>query len=245
MIGREPISPLWSLAEEEQFYLLWPALLILALAYKLRGHYLEWLIGAAILVICTERYWLQYGAHAARDRIYASPETAADALLAGVLLALLRRRGYRVDPVFAGVAAVFLAIATYLGTATPTAGPIIDIAGFALVGLAVERSGLARILSWRPLVRVGLISYSLYLWHMVVLSWFGYREPWFSNGYHHRIIALALAIAIASLSYRFVETRFRRSRHVESPARRPRLVDPSFGGGGAVTVAAAREISTT
>jgi peptidoglycan/LPS O-acetylase OafA/YrhL len=232
LIGHEPIGPLWSLAEEEQFYLLWPALLILALAYKLRGRYLEWLIGGAILAIWFERFWLYYADHAAMQRLYTSPESAADRILAGVLLALLLRRGLRIHPLLGAVGLWLFLFLVVVGAVGTIGGPIIDVAAFVIVGLAVEAgSGASRVLSWRPLVWLGLISYSLYLWHIVVLSWFGYQE---------RGIALAASVAVAWLSYRFVETRFRRRRQVAGAEGR---LDPLlFGRPAAAPAPATQEV---
>lgn len=203
LIGREPIGPLWSLAEEEQFYLVWPAVLIAVLAWKLRGRYLALFLTVTITLICAERLWLM-AHHANNVRTYASPETAADGLLAGVLLALFIRRGGRINRVFASVALMLLFLATWLGAVVGIYGPLVDLAGFALIGLAVEdRSFVSQVLSWRPLTWVGLISYSLYLFHMVVLSWLGYQD---------RGLALAMSAAMAWLSWRYVETRFRRRK---------------------------------
>lgn len=93
LIGREPIGPLWSLAEEEQFYLLWSALLVLLLALAVRRRSVTLGLGVAISAICAERFWL-FAGHANNQRMYTSPESAADGILAGVLLAfvLWRRR---------------------------------------------------------------------------------------------------------------------------------------------------------
>jgi peptidoglycan/LPS O-acetylase OafA/YrhL len=72
---------------------------------------------------------------------------------------------------------------------------------------------------------------------MVVLSWFGYSQPWLISGYHDRGVALALAVGIAWLSYRFVETRF---RHRRSPAPEGRSGRLALSGG-AATAAIPRE----
>jgi peptidoglycan/LPS O-acetylase OafA/YrhL len=62
---------------------------------------------------------------------------------------------------------------------------------------------MAALLSLRPLVLLGRISYSLYLWHVPVFAVFGYRHPLF---------ALPISLAAAGLSYRFVEQPFPRRR---------------------------------
>jgi peptidoglycan/LPS O-acetylase OafA/YrhL len=215
LIGHEPLGPLWSLAEEEQFYLLWPAVLILALAYRLRSFLIP-LLGAAILAIWIERFWLYYADHAAMQRLYTSPESAADRILTGVLLALLLRRGFRIHPLLGAVGLWLFLFLAFVGAVGTIGGPIIDVAGFVIVGLAVEAgSSTARVLAWRPLIWLGLISYSLYLWHVVALSWFGYAD---------RGLALALAVLVAWLSYRYVEIPFRKRRRAES------VVAPALAG---------------
>ena len=66
----------------------------------------------------------------------------------------------------------------------------------------------ATILSWRPVVLVGLLSYSLYLWHWPILAlwkyWFTNIEPSFG------VLAIGASFTLAYLSWRFVETPFRR-----------------------------------
>lgn len=207
LIGREPIGPLWSLAEEEQFDLLWPALLILALTLALRRRWVKIGLLAAIFLICAERVYLVVE-HAFSQRVYSSPEAAADGLLAGVLLAFMlwKRRPALTGEVVAA-ALTPLVLVTIFPFSAAFSGPVIDIAGAVVVALAVQPGSFAsRALSWRPLVWVGLISYSLYLWHMVVLSWFGYAD---------RGLALAIAVLVAWLSYRYVEVPFRRRRRVD------------------------------
>ena len=210
LMNGEPIGPLWSLAEEEQFYFLWPVLLILALALKFRKALVP-LLGLAILAIWFERFYLYYAVHVPWGQLYTSPEAAADRILTGVLLALLLYRGFRINPVLAGFGIELFLFLVFVGIAGTIGGPIIDVAGFAIVGLVVQSQGAARALSWRPLVWLGLISYSLYLWHVVVLSWFGF-QPGGVYAYHDRGAALVASLGIAWLSYRFVETRFRRRR---------------------------------
>lgn len=206
LIIHESIVPLWSLAEEEQFYLVWPAVLILVLAAAWRTRRVKMMLVAAILLIWAERFWLHFGQHASYERLQASPESAADCLLVGVLLAFIlktRRPGKRLED-FTLVAVIVLGMVAWISPSPDFYRPVIDVAGAVIVALAVQPDTLvSRVLSWRPLVWLGLISYSLYLWHLVVLSWLGE---------HDRGAALVFAVGIAWLSYRYVETRFRRCR---------------------------------
>lgn len=203
LIGREPIGLLWSLAMEEQFYLLWPFILIVLLRYGVRQRVILGGLWATIGLVCVERVWLLFH-HASNQRIYASPESASDALLAGVLVAFLLREPKVRDQRRALIGIEIFAFAAFLGLIETVTGPLVDLSAALLVMFAVQKdSWLSRALAWRPLVSIGLISYSLYLWHMLILSWVGADQ---------RLIALVLSFAVACASTRWIERPFRRRR---------------------------------
>jgi peptidoglycan/LPS O-acetylase OafA/YrhL len=211
---------LWSLAAEEQFYLLWPPLLIAGLARfrSLRGAAVA--VAAAILAIWAWRLGLTLRG-APQGRLYFAPDTSLDPILLGCLLALLDaagrlpRRGARaVVPLAAGLAVGMVAV-------LPNTDPRWIYAwGLAAFGVAVAavlgsvvaapRSLLARALAVRPLPQLGRISYGIYLWHPILL--FAAHVP--------KPVSIPAAIAAAAASNRVVEQRFRRpGRATASPAR--------------------------
>jgi peptidoglycan/LPS O-acetylase OafA/YrhL len=202
LMGREPIGPLWSLALEEQFYFLWPFVLIVLLRAGVRRGVILAALASLIALVCVERFWLLLS-HAPDQRIYASPESASDALLSGVLLAFVlqhpKLRGER----RALIGVEIFAFAAGVGLVETFTGPLVDLSAALLITYAVQQgSWLSRALSWRPLVFVGLISYSLYLWHLLILSWVG----------ENRLLALPIAFGVAYVSTRWVERPFRRRR---------------------------------
>jgi peptidoglycan/LPS O-acetylase OafA/YrhL len=202
LIGREPIAPLWSLALEEQFYLLWPFVLVVLLRFGMRRRAV--LIGLAILItlVCAERVWLLLE-HASNQRIYASPESASDQLLTGVLLAFILQRSKMRNQRGALIGLELFAFVACVGLVETFSGPVIDLSAALLVTFALQKgSWLSRALSWRPLVWIGLISYSLYLWHMLIFYWLG----------ANRLIALPVVFGVAYASTRWVERPFRRRR---------------------------------
>jgi peptidoglycan/LPS O-acetylase OafA/YrhL/Tfp pilus assembly protein PilF len=174
----------WSLAIEEQFYLLWPLALRTALRRGLTGRALAaLLLGAIALAGGVRALLLQRGA-ADPDlwlRVYFAPDTRADSLLWGCLLGLLFARWRpparyaRLGMVSASLAALVLArMATTLNIADLVARPwlftLSALAAAALVLEVVRDGRLSRLLAWRPLVWIGQLSYSLYLWHAVGMT---------------------------------------------------------------------------
>jgi peptidoglycan/LPS O-acetylase OafA/YrhL len=190
---------LWSLAQEEQFYLVWPLCLLVLVRSRRPA---RWLV---IVLTALIAYRVALVAHGAGlRRIDRGPDTQSLPLVAGCLAAFVRARhpSWRLPP-----AAVVLAMAAFVlgALALPTwyLRPLYELAAAALVYAAVTDGEFARLVSPRWLIWVGGISYSLYLWHYVVLWVFGFK---------HVVPALIISFVAAWVSYRFVEQRFRRRR---------------------------------
>jgi len=212
LLDGSPLLPLWSLAQEEQFYLLWPLLLVLLLARRVRESRIAVALACVFLALAVYRAGLGL-AGASMVRLYCGPDTHADGLVLGCLLALVRRRGVRV-PQLAGWLGLGALLAAYaLAPPIGPPGPIayglapMSIASTLLVGAAVQPGFLSRCLSFRPLVWLGVISYSLYVWHYVILWLVGWRA----------LFALPLTLVVATLCYYKVEKPLRtafRSRRI-------------------------------
>jgi peptidoglycan/LPS O-acetylase OafA/YrhL len=168
----------WSLSIEEQFYLLWPLCLIVALRWRgVRTVLLAALVGSTLAFVARVVLW--HGASSV-DRIYNGTDTNADQLLVGCALAAalalwpdLVRRACRVAWL-PGVAALLLLTATDNSTSfwRMTIGyTLVAVATAVVIGFVwcEPASALARLLSNRVLVATGLISYGLYLWHFPIL----------------------------------------------------------------------------
>jgi peptidoglycan/LPS O-acetylase OafA/YrhL len=204
------LAHLWSLAQEEQFYLVWPLLLVLLA----RGRRLLILLCTLTMALIAYRAVIASGGTLNASRTYA-PDFHSDWLLAGAVLAVVRRRGFRWNEAAALGAFVTILVGSIVNPWTQAwfvwQAPIFMVGCALLVGAAHSQTQMAGLLSVRPLVLLGEISYSLYLWHVPVFAVFGYRHPF---------LALPVSLAAAGLSYRFVEQPFRRRRRVtrEAPA---------------------------
>jgi peptidoglycan/LPS O-acetylase OafA/YrhL len=190
------LEHLWSLAEEEQFYLVWPAVLLVLTRVR---RPVRWL-AALFLALASYRIALIF--HGANvERIGHAPDTRSEGLVLGSLVAYWRPQAREWLAKAAAAVALLLVL-----TRDPIGGfslPLFELAAAGLVVSAVGATELARGLSWRPLVQLGKISYSLYLWHLTILWAFGNQD---------RVVALLLSVAAACASYRFVEQPFRRRR---------------------------------
>jgi peptidoglycan/LPS O-acetylase OafA/YrhL len=209
------LSPFWSLAQEEQFYLLWPLLLVLLLRRNIRESRIAVILACALIGLALYRLGLGL-AGASWNRLYFGPDTHADGLVLGCLLGLLRRRGLRV-PQWAG----WLGLVPFFGLIAwnlplPDAASEIAIgltplaiAATLIVGAALEPGLFSRCLSFRPVVWVGLISYSLYVWHMFVFWLFNWQDP---------LVALPVTLAIGTFSYYKIEKPLRNAYRNRRPA---------------------------
>ena len=208
------LTHLWSLAVEEQFYLLWPLLLwgLLALGLSRRS-----LLGVALLLALASASWraLLWERGELGVQLYFRSDTRADGLLLGAALALVplaRLQALPRRPVLLAAAAgavLFLAVAQgleltspalYLGVFTAVA-----LAGGALIVAALDdASPASRLLAAPWLVSVGLASYTLYLWHFPVFM--VARDQLAGLPWPARVLgALAATALVTGLSRRLVE----------------------------------------
>jgi peptidoglycan/LPS O-acetylase OafA/YrhL len=168
-----PLQHLWSLGVEEQFYLAYPLALILCERYWPRYKIASVLVvTAASLAVCI---WASY--HSPVANFYLPPSRAWELLL-GALVALVPRRDSLVQWMSEALAALCLAT---IAVATSAYSAAFAYPGLCTIPVCLATAGLLsldqtrltrthRVLSLRPLVFLGLISYSLYLWHMPVIA---------------------------------------------------------------------------
>jgi peptidoglycan/LPS O-acetylase OafA/YrhL len=215
---------LWSLSVEEQFYLFWP--LVFAAGMKLfgRGKLLLGVIAGALASVALA--WILFDPGGDASRVYYGTDTHAVGLLAGVALAMvwspieLRRHpsGPLVGPVLDAVGVLALGYVVlcflrvhdydlalwhggYLWLAIATA--------LLLAVLAHPAARLGPILGQRPMLWLGLRSYSFYLWHWPLLVLTNYLiDVSLPRGILIPLQLLA-TLALADLSYRYVELPFR------------------------------------
>lgn len=201
-----PLLHLWSLSVEEQFYLVWPLLLILV-----RRRPVAWLVGVASLSFVLAEALLLDNPNAA---FYQMPARAWELAVGGlVAFAPTTARSY---PEMAWLAlCCVLASCVFPIGHFPGYGALPAVAGASALLYAIHRGGdlglAGRVLCNRVLVYVGLISYSLYLWHWPLLAIDRALRvgdaPILS-----RLVLCAAAFVLAAMSYRYIETPFRRSR---------------------------------
>jgi len=217
-LGAWGIAQVWSLGVEEQFYVFWPLLLLLLLrrrpsclgAVALGVGLISYLVGVVVWTATHNRNYVYY------------PTTAGlVGLMVGAFLAWAVHRGVRFGSwtTPAGFAALAF-LGWMLRYASVTDGwfylwakPVLALAAGVLILACLEPGrALTRVFSVAPIRYLGRISYSLYLWHYLVISGVLALGPRWSPG--ARIaFAYAIAVALAAASYHVVERPFLRLAH--------------------------------
>jgi peptidoglycan/LPS O-acetylase OafA/YrhL len=218
-----PVQHFWSLSVEEQFYLIWPLLFVAAaLAHRRHGAVRSGRVLLAGFVVTLTAASLAYSVYETRvdpAAAYFVTTTRMWELGAGGLLAMLPGRVHRVLGRqswlgWAGLAAVLTSAFVLRGNSAfpgalallPVGGAVMLIAG----GSGLGRHGPARLMSARPMVFLGGISYSLYLWHWPMISlWTAYtgKSPSALSG----PVLIAASLAAAWWTKTYVEDRVRLS----------------------------------
>jgi len=235
-----PLLHTWSLSVEEQFYILWPLVIWAVFRLKL-SNWLPWLMILTIIAtIVGSEMMLDYSPKTA---FYMAPLRAWELML-GALLATgcvpqVRSRTLGHFLSFAALGMIAWSIFSLTEASRfPGIAAIPACAGAAiLIHLGgPDRSIGNRILASFPLVWIGLISYSLYLWHWPILSLYTLHNGGGALTQAEGVALTLLSVLFAWLSWRFVERPFRKV-HGSALARRKSF--PVLAGGGAALAAVA------
>lgn len=221
-----PVQHYWSLSTEEQFYLVWPLLVLASAAVAVRVRRSTRAIAGVVLAAATLAsfaYSLWLTVENPASAYFVTP-TRAWQFGAGALLALLLARpdrrpvlgdGVRAAVSWTGLAAILACALLYdAGTPFPgtaALGPVLAAAAVIWAGTPTGRLSPAPLLGWRPVRYTADISYSLYLWHWPVIVFAPFalgHDP----GLVERVLLLAGAVLLSALTKRYVEDPVRFAR---------------------------------
>ena len=227
-----PLLHFWSLAIEEQFYLLLPLA-----AFAAIGRRRVFTIGTLAVLAITVA--LPFATTVSEDWLYYATPARLPELLTGVLLALVLARGdlrqrltastARVLPTIVGVGALGATI--WLAATSTIASSWLYRGGFAafsvisvtLIVASHSPRGLAtRLLALPPIQHLGRISYGVYLYHWPLFLWLDTARTGL-DGWGLFAVRMAATLTLAEISYRFVEMPIRRTGRLTLPGALPRL----------------------
>ncbi|GIV97823.1 MAG: hypothetical protein KatS3mg057_2480 [Herpetosiphonaceae bacterium] len=221
------LQHLWSLAIEEQFYLIWPLLLLFGMRFLRSAGLLLATLTLAAGSLALTVFFYQPGADP--SRIYYGTDTRAFGLLTGAVLALLwapahppfsdsRTAGLVLDILGIAALAGLIASCIWLYDQHPRLyqGGLAGVSLGTAVAIASISHPQARLISGligcRPLRWIGIRSYGIYLWHwpIFMLTRPGLDIP--LTGWPLTVVRVGIVVALAALSYRFVEMPIRQGR---------------------------------
>ena len=204
----KPLLHTWSLAVEEQYYLIFPIFLFFAWRFGKNRVFWTIVVFAAISLALSEWEWR----NKPTANFYLAPTRAWELFAGSIAAFIVQKHGVRKNETLSllGLGAIIISIFAYdESTPFPSVYALVPVLGVVLLILFAERTTwAARFLSIKLIVGIGLISYSAYLWHQPLFAFARLRS--LTEPSDMLMGALAtLALPLAWVTWRFVEQPFR------------------------------------
>lgn len=204
----KPFLHTWSLAVEEQYYVLFP--IFLFLAWRFGRNRVFWMVAffAGVSLLISEWGWR----NEPKANFFLFPTRAWELFAGSIAAFVIKSHGIRTNQILSGVGLLAILYSVFFyteATPFPSVYAFLPVGGSVLIVLFATRDTIAgRILGTRPFVAIGLISYSAYLWHQPLFAFARIRlteAPSFTL----MMFLSAMALVLAAFSWKFVERPFR------------------------------------
>lgn len=211
-----PLVHTWSLAVEEQYYILFPVFLFLAWRFGKNRVFWMIVIIASISLAVSEWGWR----NKASANFYLAPTRAWELISGSITAFIVQKRGVQANNALSllGLVAILFAIFAYSeSTPFPSVYALVPVIGVVLlIMFADEETFAAKLLSTRLFVGIGLISYSAYLWHQPLLALGRLQAKEIELPIGLVVTIVALSIFLAYLSWQYIEIPFRNRRFLST-----------------------------
>ena len=218
-----PLLHTWSLAVEEQYYIIFPIFILLTWRFGFKAVFSLVIMSFLLSLGLSEYGWRNHNTANFFLIPFRAWEILAGSICAFIMFKRSEVKHQQVLPLL-GLAMILASVFVYdKHTPFPSSYTLLPVVGTTLIILFCSASSLVgKLLTLRPMVFIGLISYSAYLWHQPLLAFYRIR---FDGDFSLllKVIILLISFGVAYLSWRYIETPFRHKASVATPQQRSRV----------------------
>ena len=221
-----PLLHTWSIALEEQFYLIFP--IFLFLAWNFGKTKVFWMIVVMATISLTLSEWGWRNAKSAN--FYLAPTRVWELFAGSISAFVVQKHGVQKNNALAslGLGAIIFSIFVYDdSTPFPSLYTLVPVLGVVLLVLYADKQTLpSKLLRTKAFVGIGLISYSAYLWHQPLLAFVRVYQHSIEINLAETISIVGITFLLAVLSFKYIERPFRTKGKVSAKAMLPFAISP-------------------